>query len=110
MPTETTTPIGIAAAVAYTRGVKACHTERPLGKTVATPDVDLAALDTGISLAMSILTNHPATHILLLTSNPAAIEAILKPGPHPGQPFSLSFRQSANNLLSLHRNLHITIA
>jgi hypothetical protein len=97
------TPIGIAAAVAYTKRIEAYHTERPLGKTVAALDVDLAALDTGISIAMSTLVNLLATHILLLTSNPFAIGAILKPGPHPGQPFSLPFRQTAD--ISLHRNL-----
>jgi hypothetical protein len=63
-------------------------------------------IDTGISLAQLIL---PATHILLVSPDPTAISDITKPGPHPGQPFSLSFRQKADILLSLYRNLKIQI-
>ncbi|KAH9973038.1 hypothetical protein BGW80DRAFT_1311187, partial [Lactifluus volemus] len=62
-------------------------------------------IDTGISLAQLILT----THILLISPDPTAISNITKPGPHPGQPFSLSFRQKADILLSLCRNLKIQI-
>jgi hypothetical protein len=50
--------------------------------TVATLDTELAALDTGISLAQAILTNTPFSRIVLL-SNPMAITAILKLGLHP---------------------------
>jgi hypothetical protein len=38
-----------------------------------------------------------------------AVSTILKPGTDPGQPFSLSFRQTADNFLSLYRNLKIQI-
>jgi hypothetical protein len=62
-------------------------------------------IDTGISLAQLILT----THILLISPDPTAISNIIKSGPHPGQPFSLSFRQKADILLSLCRNLKIQI-
>jgi hypothetical protein len=75
-------PVGIAAAVAYAEDKEVRYSERPLGKTVSLFDTDLAALDTGISLAQTLLVNCPATHILVLTSNASAIEAILKPGPH----------------------------
>jgi hypothetical protein len=39
-----------------------------------------------------------------------AIETILKPRSHPGQPFSLSFNQTSDNLLSLHKHLSVTAA
>jgi hypothetical protein len=67
----------------------------------------VAALDTGISLAQLILTN--ATHHLLISPDSVAFSNIIKPGHHPGQPFSLSFRQTADNLLSLNRDLKIQI-
>jgi hypothetical protein len=106
---EDNTPIGIAAAVAYGNGREIRHSERPLGPMVAVLDTELAALDTGISLILTIL---PTTHLVLISPDSTvstAICNITKPGPHPGQAFSLSFRQKADILLSLKRNLKIQV-
>jgi hypothetical protein len=73
-----------------------------MGSTVTAFDADLAALDTGIALAQLILNKRPTPHILLLTANLEAINTIQKTGPHPGQPYSLSLKQTADTPLSLH--------
>jgi hypothetical protein len=103
---EDNPPIGI---VAYGNGREIGHSERPLGLMVAVLNTELAALDTGISLILTIL---PTTHLVLISPDSTvstAISNITKPGPHPGQPFSLSFRQKADILLSLKRNLKIQV-
>jgi hypothetical protein len=72
-------------------GKEARRTECLLGKSVSPFDADLAALDTGISLAQLILNGLPAPQLLLLTSNAEAINVIQKTGPHSSQPYTLSF-------------------
>jgi energy-coupling factor transporter transmembrane protein EcfT len=79
--------VGIAAAVPYTGGKEARYNVRPLGKTVSPFDADTAAIDSGISLTQTILSNLPTSRILILTTNPSAITVILKAGPHSGQPY-----------------------
>jgi hypothetical protein len=54
-----------------------------------------------------MLISIPTTNFLLLPPTPTAISPILKPGPRPGQPLSLLFRQTADNVLFLKRKLKI---
>ncbi|KAI0248151.1 hypothetical protein BJV78DRAFT_1334564 [Lactifluus subvellereus] len=107
---EDNLPVGTASSVAYLEGRELRHTECLLGTTVTGFDAELAALETRMLLAQTLLTTRPTLHILLLCSDPFAISAIFNYGPHPGQRFSLSFKQITDNLLSLNRELRIAVS
>jgi hypothetical protein len=70
---EDNTPIGIAAAVAYGNSREIGHSERPLGLMVAVLNIELAALDTDISLILTIL---PTTHLVLISPDSTVSTAI----------------------------------
>ena len=74
-----------STAVAFLQGTKVAHTTRNLGITATAFNTDLGKLVSAICLAQDLLNRNLTQNVIILSTNPAAIQAITNLRPHAGQ-------------------------
>jgi hypothetical protein len=92
-------------AVAFSNQTQSEHSSRTLGTSATAFDADLGSLVSAARLAQSHLNCSPTTLITILSPNPSAIRAILRP--HAGQFYAREFCSTLTQIFSVFRNTKV---